>query len=129
VSFIIHARYCSIAGMNSAFIQLSNVLDLMDQVGEDGNPVRFQIRFVTADRTRRTGGEIIEIIDGMKCSPGKRDGAPVLDTRLPGKPTERSAHDPNHWRNSTRNILLPNGGIRKVHIRLIIEFNNQKVYF
>jgi hypothetical protein len=37
--------------------------------------------------------------------------------------------NPNHWVNATRNIRLPNGQKRKVHIRLIIEFNHQKVVY
>jgi hypothetical protein len=39
------------------------------------------------------------------------------------------AKDPHHWSNSTRNVLLPNGQKRKLHIRLIIEFNNKKVCY
>jgi hypothetical protein len=128
VSFIIHARHCTLAGMNSNYIQLGAALDEMDQFDDDGKPVRFHVKFVTADRIRRTGGEIIEIPSGRKCV-GNRNGKTVFDSRQKADENPSISRQPNHWVNSTRNIILPNGGIRKVHIRLIIEFNNQKVFF
>ena len=128
MSFIIHVRHRTLAGMISNYIQFSQVLVLMDQLDDDGKPIRFQVKFVTANRKLKTGGEIIEIIGGRKCV-GKRGGDVVFDTRqsLPNHSTITRA--PNHSSNSTRNILLPNGGMRKLHIRLIIEFNKQKVFF
>ena len=114
--------------MKSNFIQLSSALDEMDQLDHEGKPVKFHIRFVTADRIRRAGGEIIEIPSGRKCV-GNRNGKSVFDTRQKADENTRTSRQPNHWVNSTRNIILPNGGIRKVHIRLIIEFNSQKVFF
>ncbi|MDP1624104.1 MAG: hypothetical protein Q8M08_17410 [Bacteroidales bacterium] len=128
LSFIIHARRRILAVMNSTYIQLSAALDLMDQLDGEGKPVNFHVKFVTADRIRRSGGEIIEIQSGRKCV-GKRSGKTVFDSRKKADENPSISRQPNHWVNSTRNILLPNGGIRKVHIRLIIEFNNQKVFF
>ena len=37
--------------------------------------------------------------------------------------------NPHHFQNKTRNIRLPNGERRKIHIRFIIEFNGQKVIY
>jgi hypothetical protein len=128
LSFIIHARHRTLAGMNSTYIQLSKALDLMDLLDDDGKPLKFHLKFVTADRIRRTGGEIIEIQSGKKCV-SNRNGKTVFDTRQKVDENPSNSRQPNHWVNSTRNIILPNGGIRKVHIRLIIEFNNQKVFF
>ncbi len=128
MSFIIHVDYCILVDMNSTYIQLSAALDLMDQLDDDGKPVKFHVKFVTADRIRRTGGEIIEIPCARKCV-GNRNGKTVFDTRQKADENPSISRQPNHWVNSTRNIILPNGGIRKVHIRLIIEFNNQKVFF
>jgi len=109
-------------------IRLLNVLEQMDQFDGAGMPVKFDIKFVTADRIRKTGGEIIEIKQGCKCV-GKKKGKVIFDTRLAPTDIPKSPKDPNHWINQTRNILLPNGQIRKIHIRLIIEFNGQKVCF
>lgn len=120
--------YCA---MKVQYIRLSEVLDQMEQLDEAGMPVKFQIKFVTADRKRGTGGEIIEIKDGRKCV-GKRKGKVVFDMRKTVSTVStapRIPRDPHHWVNSTRNIILPNGLIRTVHIRLIIEFNGKKVCF
>ena len=116
--------------MNHGYIRLGEVLTQMDQIGPDGKPSRFQIRFVTADRSLGTGGDIIEISNGRKCVGLNKQGSPVFDLRTKSPSIDsRIKKDPRHWVNSTRNILLENGKIRKVHIRLISEFNNQKVCY
>ena len=62
VPFIIHVRHCSIAVMNSSFIRLWDVLEIMDFIDGQGKPVRFQLKYVTANRSEKTGGEIIELM-------------------------------------------------------------------
>lgn len=114
--------------MKSGWIRLSEVFEQMDQLDDTGHPVKFQMRFVTANRKEGTGGEIIEIKDGRK-GVGKRGGEIVFDKRKVYSDVPKLSRDPHHWINSTRNLILPNGQIRKVHIRLIIEFNGQKVCF
>ena len=98
----------------------------MEEFDQAGKPVSFDLKFVTCDRKRETGGEIIEIKSGRKCV-GKRNGKVLFDTRKAD--IQNTSRDPRHWVNSTRNILLQNGQIRKVHIRLIIEFNGKKVCY
>jgi len=114
--------------MSSGYIRLQQLLDQMDRLDDQGRGVPFQIRFVTADRNRGTGGEVIELSGVRKCI-GKRNGKVVFDTRKKGENKNPGTGDPRHWVNSTRNLLLPNGQIRKVHIRLIVEFNHQKVCY
>lgn len=101
----------------------------MDRLDADGKPASFDVKFVTMDLKRGTGGEIIEV-KGVRKTVGKRNGVAVMDTRERQTPAEeRERRNPNHFLNSTRNILLPNGELRKLHIRLIIEFNGKKVCF
>ena len=114
--------------MKSGFIRLCEVLAQMYQIDDTGHPMKFQMRFVTANRNLGTGGEIIEIDNGHKVV-GKRGGEVIVDKRKVYSDVPKLSRDPHHWINSTRNIILPNGQIRKVHIRLIIEFNHQKVCF
>jgi hypothetical protein len=106
------------------YILLRDALSEIDRVDHNGNPVPFSLRFVTADRKRDTGGEIIAVKNAVKCV-GKKNGEVVFLGKEITAP-RRNAH---HWENSTRNIALENGGIRKIHIRLIIEFNGQKVIY
>ena len=115
--------------MNSTFIRLWDVLELMDSLDGQGKPVRFQLKFVTANRLEKTGGEIIELKDACKCSVKTTKGKEIFPAKKAIAADDRITKDPNHWVNSTRNILLPNGQKRKLHIRLIIEFNNKKVCY
>jgi len=115
--------------MNSNYIRLWDALEQMDRFDAEEKPVRFQLKFVTADRQHGTGGEIIEIRDARKCSGKGKNGEPIFQKPRAIVEKEKVSKNPNHWVNSTRNFLLSNGQIRKVHIRLIIEFNNQKVCY
>ena len=129
MSFIIHGRHCSIAVMNATFIRLWDILQIMDSLDGQGKPVRFQVKYVTANRSEGTGGEIIELKDACKCSVRTKQGKEIFSAKQNFPTTDRVTKDPNHWVNSTRNCLLPNGQKRKLHIRLIIEFNNTKVCY
>jgi len=129
VSFILQCCGCSIVVMNSEYIRLWDVLEIMDSVDVHGNPVRFQVKYVTANRTTKEGGEIIEMNDACKCSVRTRKGEEVFPEKRHFQAIEKVSKDPRHWVNSTRNILLPNGQKRKLHIRLIIEFNHKRVCY
>lgn len=100
-------------------ITYANMIHVMDQVNKQGEPVPFSCRFVTADRKRNTGGEIIEIKKAIKVVGKKRDGSLQYTT---------TPKNPRHWDNATRNIaVLPGKNIRKVHTRLIIQFNGMNI--
>ena len=103
-------------------ITLVTVLDQMEMMDPDNKPRKFDIKFVTADMNRKTGGEIIEIKNARKCI-GERNKEIIYGSG------SRPSRKPDHYKNSTRNILCENGQIRKVHIRLIIEFNGKKVIY
>lgn len=93
---------------------------------DGGEP--FSMTFVTADRKKGTGGEIIRVANWVKARSSTGDGISTNDKKkdvnklILGK-------NPNHFKNKTRNIrnLRDHKMIRKVHIRLICEFNGKKV--
>ncbi|MDJ1500461.1 hypothetical protein [Xanthocytophaga agilis] len=98
-------------------IKLSEALMQMEQ-GET-----FSCKFVTFNQRRKTGGEIIEIQEARLF----RQSASTPEEK---KESSGKSKSPNHWANSTRNILiLPSEQIRKLHIRLLIEFNGFKVIY
>jgi hypothetical protein len=105
-------------------IFLKDVLETMEQTDKKNQLKPFSIVFVTADRNKKTGGDIIEIERAtiLKRLPGEKKAAKPQANKSITK-------TPNHWDNSTRNILLPNGQKRKIHIRLITRFNNQPVIY
>ena len=115
--------------MNDTYIRLWDVLDEMDRIDAEGKPLKFQMKFITANRDLGSGGDIIEIKDGCKCVGKKKDVDPIFQKDKLVLAEKKETRNPLHWIHSTRNILLPNGQIRKVHIRLIIEFNHRKVCY
>ena len=104
-------------------IRLVDALNLMNEMDQEDKPVPFSIKFVTFNRRNDTGGELISIDQAVKCIT-KRKGKIVYDLR---KMTTQKK-PPNHFKNSTRNInIVGTDQIRKCNIRLITEFNGQKV--
>jgi hypothetical protein len=102
-------------------ISYKEIIEEMDRTDTEGKPVRFSIKFVTADRIRKTGGEIITVDKAEKCV-GKKAEKVIHATPI------NTNREPNHKDNQTRNIYIPDSGqVRKVHTRLIIEFNGLKV--
>lgn len=95
------------------------------RVIDEGDP--FTLLFVTADRKRGTGGDLIEVRDWQKIS---KD---TVVEALPGrqrKTVRAMIKDPNHWENKTINIHNPNNRAlhpTKVHYRLIQFFNGKRV--
>lgn len=75
---------------------------------ETGKP--FTVTFVKADRKRNTGGEL-KTYENCRLHYSRKD-SPA-----------------NHYQHSTRNVMLQNGEIRKIHIRLIVQFNNARVVY
>ena len=89
---------------------------------DSGQP--FSMSFVTYDKKRKRGGEWINIKSAVKLmAPEKQQKAIEA-----AQPTfTMVSKNPKHFENSTRNIKLQNGSVRKIHIRLVRLFNNKKV--
>ena len=115
--------------MNSSFIRLWDVLEIMDTLDGHGKPVRFQMKYVTANRLQGTGGEIIELKDGCKCSGKTKQGKPIFAAKKNFPDNDRASKDPRHWTQFNKEYPVTQRTDPKVHIRLIIEFNNKKVCY
>lgn len=103
-------------------IRLKDALKLMDRLDHRGKPIPFSLCFVTADRRRNTGGEILSL---KGCILSKHNKLlPQHARRVDGFGGSRK---PASYENATRNIQTPDGSIKKVHIRLIKEFNGQTI--
>ena len=97
-----------------------------------GKPPRFDIVIWTFDHKRRTGGE--EISFKNVCL---NDIKPDKKYELVAKENLRESTEakqvliknPNHRANKTRNLRLPNGQVRKFHIRFIKSFNGQQIIY
>lgn len=84
----------------------------------------FSFAFVTCDQNRKTGGEWIEIGEAVKHSYMTSKEQAKLSH---AQPAPELSKNPNHYANSTLNVRLENGLIRKVHVRLIRKFNRKTV--
>lgn len=92
------------------------MLQQMERTTRRGEYVPFSLAYVTADRKRGTGGDIIRYEEAILA-------------RRPRK-SRSAARTASRARlfNRERNITAPGSGqIRKVHIDLIIEFNGEAV--
>lgn len=85
----------------------------------------FSVAFVTCDKNRKTGGEWIEIASARKHEYISKQEKARLEKIQPE--ADVVSKDPRHYENSTRNLMLANGEIRKVHIRLIRKLNGKTV--
>jgi hypothetical protein len=79
----------------------------------------FSIRWVTANKKKKTGGTIKQY-DGCRRS----RATPTASER---PMFNGGSKKPNHYGNATRNIVIPTGEIRKLNVWLIIGFNGKKV--
>jgi hypothetical protein len=105
-------------------IFLKAVLEEMEETDKAGQLKPFSIEFVKADRNKKTGGDIVSIEKAVILKRMNYSSTTSTAVQQSGK-NKKS----NHWENSTRNILLPNGQKRKLHIRLITKFNGQPVIY
>lgn len=98
---------------------LTDVLKAMD------GPAPFAIAYITADRKKRTGGQIKTIAQAQRLE--RLSDLPDNILRL-NRISITESRSPNHYDNKTRNIYIPaTRAIRKVHIKLIVGFNGKKV--
>jgi hypothetical protein len=103
----------------SSPITLQQALAVIDGKGP------FAVKVITADVNRGTGGEELFIPMAWKHSARTTREERALQKK--SEAVTRYSCNPNHYDNSTRNLKLPNGEIRKIHIRLLREVNGQIV--
>ncbi len=100
-------------------ISLKEAIAVMDGANE------FSIGFRTYNDRQQTGGEFIEIKRAAKHLSFKMpsNGSEPAASNHPG-----SKKNPNHFENATRNIKnIQTGDILKLHLDLIVFFNNKQV--
>lgn len=114
----------SSAGMLRHFRSVIETITLREVLEHYDAGAPFSFAFVTCDQNRKTGGEWIEIKEAVKHNYLSRQERAKLAQAQP-KPS--LSKNPNHYANSTLNVRLENGQIRKVHVRLIRKFNCKTV--
>jgi hypothetical protein len=114
------------------------IITLREVLGEMEKRERpFSVTFITLDRKRKTGGDVVTIDNGMLSGSNNEKSEtqkPLSLTneiqRMTTEVYSTETRNPNHFVNRTRNIrILGTSQIRKLHIRLIIEFNCKTVFY
>jgi hypothetical protein len=109
-------------------LHYSDLFLIIDKKDKYGNTEPFSIKYVQADKNRRTGGKEVYFPAGVKCGGIASDDK--KDKGSAGTGNTKATVSPDHFGNDTINIqLLPSKMIKKVHLRLILEINNEPVYW
>lgn len=89
-------------------IGLTDALNIMDEKDLKGVPIPFEIKFVTYDKAKKKGGEIIHLTNAVRCGQkhNMKENSTIGVTQL------NNTHHPY-----------------AVHIRLILEFNGNKIFY
>lgn len=97
---------------------------------DNGQAVPFSIKTRTLNRYSKKGGKLNSYPEARLVMSEKQERITNVDALRKMKPRVlRERKNPNHFNNKTRNIRLPNGDRKKIHIRFIVEFNGQKVMY
>lgn len=109
-------------------IFLRQVLEVIKKTDANGDAVPFDIEVRTFNRHNKMGG-VLKKYERAKLLVGKKmKGKPFIDAEHFYRPV-RDRKNPNHYENTTRNIELPSGHIRKFNFRLVTKFNNLEVIY
>lgn len=85
----------------------------------------FSLTVVTANTKKGTGGELVSFPSATCTGYNVKDGTKLTASVMKKATSEEKR--PNHSEHFTRNILLPDMRVRKIHIDLITRFNGKKV--
>lgn len=87
---------------------------------------KFSVAFVTLDRKRNKGGDLVTLKNVRKHQAGNIQQHTEADvaqaTGAPDKVT-----NPKHAAHGTINLKCADNSLIKVHTRLIVKFNNEEV--
>lgn len=99
------------------------VIELYEVIQHIDSGMPFSMTFVTADRKKGTGGQIRTVHNWVNCNI-----ADMPEPVLRRNKMFQASKVPNHQQHKTKNIMNPaTRDIRKVHIRLITEFQGKRV--
>jgi hypothetical protein len=111
-----------------SFIPWSEAIRQMRTLDHNDKAVPFDMEYVTLDQQRNTGGEIrllnSVIVSGLK----RKSKAKQHEEKVKQLQNDSSRH-PNHFENSTLNLVDKQNNYTKIHLRLILSFNGKTVIY
>lgn len=104
-------------------ISVKDACDMMKNVDRHKKPVPFSIAFVTYNKETKEGGELVYYEHATLT---ETNG--MASRSYQNKDVKKKSKSPNHWKNSTRNILpLASQEPKKLHIWLMLMFDGMEV--
>ncbi|MCK0203495.1 hypothetical protein MWN41_10775 [Ornithobacterium rhinotracheale] len=93
---------------------LREVLEAMKQRTSKNEGVKFNLKIWQFNKQNKSAGRVVEY-----------RGCELMT------PTQKTKYlrNPNHFENRTRNIKLPDGSVKTIHIIFIKEFNGKPVLY
>lgn len=109
-------------------VSFKEAISIIDKVDDVGNHYPFDISFRTLNRNSKKGGRLVSYKNVVKSGfkKGASNKASLINTL---QTVSKAKKNPNHHSNRTRNLMLENGEIKKIHIRLIDSVNGRKMYY
>lgn len=113
-------------------IHLRDALRIMEEKDPEGQPIHFSYKGYTHNRKTSRGGEEVEIPEAVLLTEAALANPRSMRQRIQDKAVRASAlgvkHRPGaHYRNSTRDLLLPTGDKHRIIIWLMTEINGMRV--
>lgn len=108
-------------------VHLRDMLRLMAERLPDGRMRPFNCTAYTYNRGTKEGGQRLEFTDAVLLTKDALPGPPPKTRKGRGRLAADGRRRPDHFGLATRNLLLPDGAVRKVHLYLITEFNGMAV--
>jgi hypothetical protein len=103
---------------------MSPVIELYEVINHIDSGMPFTMTYITADRRKGTGGQLKQCTNWVRCDLATMPEVVLRKNRI----HYEMEKNPNHPDHKTKNIMNPaTRDIRKVHIRLITEFQGKRV--
>jgi hypothetical protein len=103
-------------------ISFAHLMAAIRATNHKGEGIPFSISFITADKRRNTGGELFTIPNAVFLPNYLNASKEIRRLAMP--------KSPKHYQHSTLNLFnLDTLRIVKIHPRLILFFNSQKVIY
>jgi hypothetical protein len=110
-------------------ISLQQTLQILELKDKEGFAFPFDISVFALNQQSKTGGNL-NVYNKAKLLIGKpKEKVSLSSLTIAASALLVANKNPNHRMNSTRNIELENGLIKKINIRLIDTINGKKVEY
>lgn len=107
-------------------VSFSECLKIINKKDKLGNSFPFDADVYTYNKNSKKGG-VLKSYQNVKLLAWEKQERTLQGLTKQATAEVKTTRNPNHFQNRTRNIELPNGDIRKIHLRLIDSINGQKV--